>query len=166
VRGEDNMDKINILKASINPLSSINENAKIQEEKRTKMLESIGRANIEKIEREKRSIELQETIVEQNDQSLRLQEIEIDFLKNMSQDTRKIVNLIKSLEIINTQNGKMIESNLLEIEKQLENIIENTSPENLYEAFINETKSSMIDRGVNYAIQFILMGLKTLITIK
>lgn len=158
------MDKFDIGKFNINPLSSVNEMVRKQQNELNKIFEEVGKSNMERTEREKRSIELQETLVEQNNELKKLKELEINFLKSMSEDTSKIVNLLKSLETINTTNGKIIEANMLEIERRLDEIIKNTSPDKLHEVFINEIRNQMIDKGVNFALQFLLTGLKTLIT--
>lgn len=128
--------------------------------------DSIYRDKQEKIAREKRSIELQETIVDQNDQTIKMKEIELEFLRNMSEDTGQIVNLIKSLEAINLANGKVSEENLLEIQNKLEKIIDNTDSESIYELFIGEVKEQLVEKGVSAALQTIFVGLKMLVANK
>jgi len=157
------MDKFDISKFNINPLSSVNEMVRKQRDELNKIFEEVGKSNMERKEREIRSIELQETLVEQSNELKKLKEIEINFLKSMSEDTSKIVNLLKSLETINTTNGKIIEGNMLEIERRLDEIIKNTSPDKLHEVFINEIRNQMVDKGVNFALQFMISGLKALI---
>jgi hypothetical protein len=157
------MKKFDMSEFNIDPLSSINEMVRRHQDKLNKTLEEASISARAKIEREIRSIELQETLVDQNNQLIKLKEIEIDFLKNMSEDTSKIVNLLKSLEMINKTNGIIIEANLLEIEKRLDEMINTTGPEKLHEVFLNEIKKQMVEKGVNFALQFMITGLKTFI---
>ncbi|MDR7856062.1 hypothetical protein [Tissierella sp.] len=155
------MDKFNLDKLSESiGLASNKVNTIQQHNKDT--VEAISKANRERVEREKRNIELQETIVDQNNQTIRMKEMELDFLKGMSEDTSQIVNLIKNLEAINLENGKISEENLLEIQQKLEKIVKNTDSESIYELFINEVKSQLVEKGVNYGLQFIFTGLKTM----
>lgn len=118
----------------------------------------------EAIEKGEEIVNLQERLVKQSQQALKLQETEIDYLKSMNEDTSKIVNLIKNLESVNAANGKIIEANMLEIEKTLENLVNNTDDESIYELFINEVKKQIIENGVSFGLQFMFTGLKTLIT--
>lgn len=160
------MDKFNLSKISENILNNNSNLFRDMESDNKKTMEAISKNNREKIEREKRSIELQETIVNQNDKALSLQELEVDFLKNMSEDTSQIVNLIKSLETINSVNGKISASNMLEIQETLERLVENTNSESIYELFMNEVKLQLVEKGVSYGMQFLFTGLKTLLAAK
>lgn len=126
-------------------------------------MESVHKNREEKIAREKRSIELQEIIVEQNNTNNSMKKLELEYLKSMSEDTGQIVNLIKNLETINSANGKVSEENMLEIRKRLEELIKNTNSENMYELFINEVKSQLVEKGVSFGFQFLLTGLKALL---
>jgi ElaB/YqjD/DUF883 family membrane-anchored ribosome-binding protein len=92
-----------------------------------------------------------------------MKKLELEYLKSMSEDTGQIVNLIKNLETINSANGKISEENMLEIRKRLEELIKNTNSENMYELFINEVKSQLVEKGVSFGFQFLLTGLKALL---
>jgi exonuclease VII large subunit len=95
----------------INPLSDV----MIEHQKEMDRIEeAMEKSMQEKIEREKKSIELQETIVEQNERLIKLQKIEVNFMRNMSEDTSKLANLLKNLEKTNAINGEIIEANMLE----------------------------------------------------
>jgi hypothetical protein len=156
--------KFDMNEFNINPLSSINEMVRRQQDQLNKTLEEASISARAKIEREIRSIELQETLVEQNNELKKLKEIEINFLKSMSEDASKIVNLLESLEMINKTNGIIVEANLLEIEKRLDKMIKSNSPAKLHEVFLEEIKRQMVDKGVDFALQFMIAGLKILIT--
>lgn len=125
--------------------------------------EQMRRNRAEEIERQERTNELLEINTSQNEQMIQLKEKELDFLGKINEDTKQLVNLLKSLEQVNILNGKIIEANMLEIERRLDEIITNTKPENLQETLINEVKNQTVEKGVNYGIQFLITGIKTLI---
>jgi hypothetical protein len=126
-------------------------------------LAQVARANKEKVEREEKSLEYLELNANQNKQLIKLQETELTFLNAINDDTRKLVNLLKSLEEINIINGKIIEANMLEIEKRLDELIERTPPNDLQQTLLNEVKKQMVEKGVNYGVQFLITGLKALV---
>ncbi len=125
--------------------------------------EQIYRAKYEEIERQKRNVELLEINANQNEQMLKLKETELDFLKNISEDSSKLVSLLINLEQINKINGTITEANMLVIQDKLDEIVSNSEPTNINQMFLEEVKKQIVEKGVGVGIQFIITGLKYLL---
>jgi hypothetical protein len=132
--------------------------------KRTQQqLNDVGRLNRERIEREEKNLEYQKINIDQNKTLIKLQETELAFLNSINDDTSKLVKLLVSLEQVNAINGKIVEANMLEIEKRLDEIINKTPSGNLQDELLNEVKKQMVEKGVNYGVQFLITGIKAMV---
>lgn len=126
--------------------------------------EQIVRSKQEEIERQRRSVELLELNANQNGQIIKLKETELQFLKNINEDTTKFVNILYNLEQINKTNGTITEANMLLIQQRLDEMIATAGPANINQLFLDEVKKQIVEKGVGFGIQFIITGLKLLFT--
>ena len=120
-------------------------------------------ARAQEVERQERNNELLEINVNQNTEMIKLQNMEVGFLESISGDAAKLVDLLKSLEVINQTNGTITEANMLLIQQRLDEIIENTEPANINQLFMDEVKNQILEKGVGFGIQFFITGLKLLL---
>lgn len=125
-------------------------------------LQQIAQNRQDEINRKERSNELLEINLRQNEQMLKLQQTEVDFLKSISGDTAKLVNLLTNLEQINKMNGTITEANMLLIQQRLDELIANSGAANVNQIFLDEVKKQIVEKGVGFGVQFLITGLKLL----
>ncbi|TYS88963.1 hypothetical protein [Rossellomorea aquimaris] len=152
------------IKPTLNDALQNVHNSFVDINKRTQQqLNDVGRLNRERIEREEKNLEYQKINIDQNKTLIKLQETELAFLNSINDDTSKLVKLLISLEQVNAINGKIVEANMLEIEKRLDEIINKTPSGNLQDELLDEVKKQMVEKGVNYGVQFLITGIKAMV---
>lgn len=109
----------------------------------------------EKEQREIESLELQK-------ESVNLQRFMLFFMQSINKDNKQIVESLQNLIDIANYGVEMEEGNFLLIEQELNEIKNTISEVNKEQYFIQLAKDKLADKGVEYAIMFILTGLKTL----
>lgn len=141
------LDSLNV----IDPMRGINQRIKEINESSQVLVRQIGNKNSERVEREKRSLELQE-------ESLEIQKLLLFLTQCLNKDNKEIIEKLQSL--IDTVNfgNKINEGNLLIIEKELEKI--KVCSENKQEKFISIATEKLAEKGVEFTIMFLLQGLK------
>lgn len=115
------------------------------------------------IERQERTNELLEMNVIQNNELLELKKLEIDFLKSIDSNTAILVELLIDLEKTNMSEGNITQEDMLLIKQKLDEIVKNTDPTKITRLILEEAKKKIVEKGVNYGIQYIIMGIKLLI---
>jgi hypothetical protein len=148
-----------------NPMDGIRQSIEQTQRQLRYASEHIQNSKLEEIERQERNNKLLEINADQNEKMLKLKETELDFLKNISEDTSKIVGTLNSLEILNRTNGTITEANMLIIQQRLEEIIANSGPTNINQIFLEEVKKQIVEKGVGVGIQFFIVGLKQLFNV-
>lgn len=139
----------------INPIQDIITNQQLEIQKTFKFVDE---ANAEKrrlvYEREEREIES----LSIQKESLYLQNLMLFFMQLINKDNKQIVENLQSLIEVVDFGFKVEEGNLALIEKEIQVIKENTK--NSQKKFIEIVKEKMAEKGVEYAIMYMLVGLK------
>ncbi|WHY93138.1 hypothetical protein QNK12_06525 [Neobacillus cucumis] len=157
------MDKIKINIPNLNTVNTSNDFVKRMISQTEIGIDEINRSTKERIEREKRTVELLETNSIQNEMLIGLGELEVDFLSKINGNAKQMVELLTSLESINKINGTIVEANLLEIEKRLDGLINNQPSNKLHDIFLDEVKKQIVEKGVSFGLQFFFTGIKALL---
>lgn len=146
--------------ASIKTIDSIQSILSKQEEENQKLFKSIDEQNAEKRRlvyereaREKESLGIQK-------EALDLQKLMLFFMQSINRDNKQIIENIHSLIEVIDFGFNVEEGNLALIERELKAIKENT--ENVQKKFIDVVKEKMAEKGVEYAVMYMLVGLKSL----
>ncbi|MCR1952861.1 hypothetical protein NSA50_17815 [Clostridium sp. DSM 100503] len=107
----------------------------------------------EKRKREIRSLEI-------NEEMLELSKFTNFLLQSVNRDQKEMLDNIKSLIETVYLNDKVKEANMAIIEKELIELKESTN--NLNEGFIKLVEMKMVEMGVEAAIKYFFIGIKTL----
>lgn len=146
--------------SSIKMIDPIQSMLSKQEEERQKLFKSIDEQNAEKRRlvyereaREKESLDIQK-------EALDLQKLMLFFMQSINRDNKQIIENLQSLIEVVDFGFKVEEGNLALIEQELKAIKENTG--NVQKKFIDVIKEKMVEKGVEYALMYMLVGLKSL----
>lgn len=112
--------------------------------------------SMEKEEKRKREIRL----LEINEEMLELSKFTNFLLQSVNRDQKEMLDNIKSLIETVYLNDKVKEANMAIIEKELIELKESTN--NLNEGFIKLVEMKMVEMGVEAAIKYFFIGIKTL----
>lgn len=107
----------------------------------------------EKRKREIRSLEI-------NEEMLELSKFTNFLLQSVNRDQKEMLDNVKSLIETVYLNDKVKEANMAIIEKELIELKESTN--NLNEGFIKLVEMKMVEMGVEAAIKYFFIGIKTL----
>ena len=115
--------------------------------------EQISKEKEEKKQREIRTLEI-------NEEMLELSKFTNFLLQSVNRDQKEMLDNIKSLIETVYLNDKVKEANMAIIEKELIELKESTN--NLNEGFIKLVEMKMVEMGVEAAIKYFFIGIKTL----
>ncbi|MBU3105140.1 hypothetical protein [Clostridium gasigenes] len=142
----------------INPIQDSMRNQQLEMQKTFKIVDEAnvekGRLVYEREEREIESLAIQKELLD-------LQKLMLFFMQSINKDSKQIIENLQSLIDVVDFGFKVEEGNLALIEKELQSIKENT--ENVQKKFIDIVKEKMAEKGVEYAVIYMLVGFKSLI---
>lgn len=134
-------------------LDNINFDSNERQRRLQDATDCIARKRAEEEARSKRMVDIAE-------ESLMLDNLKVFLLQSVNRDQKEILERIESLIDITLVGNKTEEANLAIIQEELNNL--KMSTDNLNESFIELIKSKMVEKGVETAISYLLIGLKTL----
>ncbi|MBB6625288.1 hypothetical protein H7E67_17880 [Clostridium gasigenes] len=145
-----------------NMTSNNNFYAVIQESKnkRIEMFKVMDEQNADKRRKEEERVSREKESLDIQRESLQLQNIMAFFMQSINKDNKQIVENLQNLIDVVDIGFKVEEGNLALIEKELQSINKNT--QNAQKNFIDIVKEKMTEKGVEYAMMYMLVGLKTL----
>lgn len=117
------------------------------------MSDSIAKRKDEEEARSKRILEI-------NEEKLELDKFKIFLLQSVNRDQKEMLEKFDSLIDTNLLVSKTEEANLVIIQEELSNL--KISSDNLNASFIKLIKNKLAEKGVETAISYLLIGLKTL----
>lgn len=148
------------------PMQNIKQTIADSQRRMNESLNQVSQAKAQEIERQERNNELLEINVNQNEEMLRLQTVEVEFLQNIDGNTAALVQLLGDLESANQAIGSINHDHMVQIQQKLDGIIDKSSADSVSELLLEEFKKQIVEKGVSYGVQFLITGLKALVKIK
>lgn len=148
-----NYEALESLRSNLPSLNTMLPNPEMDSKYIERFSNEIANRRREQEEREIRNLEI-------NEERLQYDKLKLFLLSSVNREQKNMLEKIDSLIDTIEFGGKVAEGNLTIIERELISLRESTN--NLNESFIQFIQKKMIEQGVEEAIKYFFIGIKTL----